>query len=162
MFHLIGRSEVAGLVLLAFLVGGCGGSGSARTVFEGIRLPPRTEVVKRYGGDGAGQFVLAVSRPLTKSDLVFPKGFDDSTLEMHKTLDTVCTDESMEDGPRPSASCRATVVAVRRGPDPADPQDRYCRVQVDPWSDTQLRDGRTMQLARVGILCNRPRAELGP
>jgi len=143
------------------LLGACGGSGSARKVFDGLGLPAGTEVVKRYGGDGAGQFVVAVPEPLTESTITFPEGFDDSELDSYKTLETECRDDGRTDGPRPSPSCTATIVAIRRGPDPADPDDRYCRVEVDQWTDTYSKDGKVLLLARVGLVCNSPRAQLG-
>jgi hypothetical protein len=155
------RRATVVLLALAMLAGACGGTGSSRKVFDALHFPAGTVVVKRYGGDGAGQFVIAVPEPLTDSAIRFPNGFEDSTLDSYKTSETNCRDEGFTSGPRPSASCEATIVAVRRGPDPADPDDRYCRVEVDQWTDTYPRDGKKLLLARVGFVCNAPRAELG-
>ena len=161
MLHVKRLRATALLFGFAMMLAACGGNGSARKVFDDIGLPAGTEVVKRYGGDGAGQFVIAVPEPLTESAITFPEGFDDSELGNYKSLETDCSTDGMADGPRPSGSCTATIVAIRRGPDPADPDDRYCRVEVDQWTDTYEKGGRTLLLARVGFVCSAPRAQLG-
>lgn len=149
------------MIALALVVGACGGNGSSSKVFDGIGFPAGSEVIKRYGGDGAGNYFVAVTKPLTEADIKFPDGFRHSLLGSYETLETHCVDESNSDGPEPSSSCRATRIAVRQGPDPSDPEDRYCTISVEQWTDTYSKGGRRMLIANVGLLCNSPREQLG-